>query len=217
MLLSRYHPALLAVLVSVAWGIDFLRMEQQLVARFGSERISLFRDWQTASAGTSSVTEIDKLKRINDFINRRIQYGTDEDIWDLSDYWATPMETIGRGRGDCEDFAIIKFFSGIGAGIPGSKMRLVYVMATRIGPSGTYNQAHMVLAYYPTPEAEPLILDNLFAEIKPASRRPDLHPVFSFNSEALFTVTGKSSGVRGTTQLSRWHDLLQRARNEGVE
>jgi hypothetical protein len=40
-----------------------------------------------------------------------------------------------------------------------------------------------VLAYYALPEAEPLILDNLISELRPASRRPDLTPVFSFNAE----------------------------------
>lgn len=40
----------------------------------------------------------------------------------------------------------------------------------------------MVVAYYPAPDAEPLILDNLLTTILPASERPDLIPVFSFNA-----------------------------------
>ena len=46
----------------------------------------------------------------------------------------------------------------------------------------------MVLSYYPAPEAEPLLLDNLVAEILPASLRTDLRPVYSFNSEGLSVV-----------------------------
>ena len=53
-------------------------------------------------------------------------------------------------------------------------------------------QAHRVLAYYPTPEVEPLILDNLVSDMHPASRRPDLLPVFSFNAQGLWPKTGKA-------------------------
>ena len=63
-------------------------------------------------------------------------------------------------------------------------MRLIYVKARIGGTASSLPQAHMVLAYYPTPDAEPLVLDNLMPEIRPASHAPDLQPVFSFNSEA---------------------------------
>jgi hypothetical protein len=77
----------------------------------------------------------------------------------------------------------------------------------------------MVLAYYATPTAEPLVLDSLLAEIKPASQRTELQPIFSFNSEAIWNgVAGNAArGYGGTVQLSRWQDLLQRARNEGSD
>jgi hypothetical protein len=77
----------------------------------------------------------------------------------------------------------------------------------------------MVLAYYPTPNAEPLLLDNLVPEIRSASQRPDLQPVFSFNSEAIWGgVAGNApKGMRGTGQLSRWQDVLNRTRNEGID
>ncbi len=95
----------------------------------------------------------------------------------------------------------------------------MYVKARLVGAAGPYSQAHMVLAYYPTPDADPLVLDNLVPEIKPASQRKDLSPVFSFNSEAIWSgVVGESAKGRGnTSQLSRWQDLLNRARKEGFE
>jgi hypothetical protein len=96
------------------------------------------------------------------------------------------------------------------SGIALSKLRLVYVKARLDDPDGPRLQAHMVLAYYATPNAEPLVLDNLVPEILPASQRKDLQPVFSFNSEAVWNgVAGNSAkGKGGTGQLSRWQDLL---------
>ena len=223
MLVLRYRHVLryllLAISVSVTWAFDFERLEQQLIKRFGPTQLPTLRDWQKTLSKAKSELEKRKLERINNFVNQHVAFEDDIDIWNQSDYWATPLETIGRGRGDCEDFAIIKYYSLHDAGVPLIKLRLVYVKARLNGPGGPYLQAHMVLAYYPTPNAEPLVLDNLDPEIKPASQRSDLVPIFSFNSEAIWSgVAGNAKkGAGGTATLSRWQDLLQRARSEGFE
>jgi predicted transglutaminase-like cysteine proteinase len=128
------------------------------------------------------------------------------------------MESIGQGAGDCEDFAIAKYFTLRESGVVPTKLRLIYVRATTGSAAGAPSQAHMVLAYYAHPEAEPLVLDNLISDIRPASRRPDLVPVFSFNSDGVFTGGAKDNAPSaGTGRLSRWEDLLKRARAEGFD
>jgi predicted transglutaminase-like cysteine proteinase len=102
------------------------------------------------------------------------------------------------------------------AGVPVSKLRLVYVRATVGGPGGEV-LAHMVLAYYAAPGAEPLILDNLIGEIRPASRRTDLEPVFSFNGEGLWQGVGAQSAGDPVARLSRWREVLAKARAEGFQ
>jgi hypothetical protein len=82
------------------------------------------------------------------------------------------------------------------------------------GPTGTV-QAHMVLAYYPSATSEPYILDNLVNTVQAASRREDLSPVFSFNSEGLWMGTGSERVGDPVARLSRWADVLARARAEG--
>lgn len=152
-----------------------------------------------------------KLKTINTFFNRQILYRDDRETWGVVDYWASPLETLGKGQGDCEDYAIGKYFSLIAAGIPSVKMRMVYVRAQ----VGGGIQAHMVLAFYPEPNAEPMILDNLVTEIRPASRRPDLVPVFSFNAEGLWQGVSGSSAGDPSARLSRWRDVFAKAKAEG--
>jgi hypothetical protein len=62
-------------------------------------------------------------------------------------------------------------------------------------------------------------MDNLIADVRLASRRPDLVPVFSFNSTGVFTgiAGGAGSAAGGAGRLSRWEDLLRRAQAEGFE
>lgn len=162
-------------------------------------------------ADTAALDEAARLKRINTFFNRRVEYREDRDVWGQADYWATPLEMLNKGAGDCEDYAIGKYLSLIASGVTPAKMRLVYVRA-EVG--GTI-LAHMVLAYYPEPTAEPLILDNLITDIRPASRRPDLAPVFSFNAEGLWQGVGSTTAGDPVARLSRWRELLTKTRAEG--
>jgi predicted transglutaminase-like cysteine proteinase len=213
-LVGTLFAALLLFALPAAFGLDFGRLQQSLTSRFGNAPLALFTDWKTMLSEGSNLGEKEKLRRVNDFFNQRIAFDDDISIWGQSDYWATPLELIGMGRGDCEDFAIAKYYSLLAMGVPVTKLRLVYVRARQNSPAGPVLQAHMVLAYYPTPNAEPLILDNLKPEILPASRRTDLSPIFSFNSAGLWQGTGNQSSK---STLSRWQDLLMRARAEGFE
>lgn len=160
---------------------------------------------------TAALDDEARIKAINTFFNRHIQFRDDRDIWGQADYWASPLEMMSKGQGDCEDFAIAKYFSLMAAGVPSVKLRLVYVRAQ----IGAVSQAHMVLAYYPEPYGEPMILDNLLNDIRPASRRPDLSPVFSFNAEGLWQGVGSSSAGDPSARLSRWRDMLTKAKAEG--
>ena len=179
----------------------------------GAANVIAWRELLTAASGQSEAT---KLKRVNEFFNQKIQFGDDIKIWGMPDYWATPLEVLGRREGDCEDFAIAKYVTLKLMGVPSAKMRLNYVRARFGGPQSQIVQAHMVLSYYQSPEDEPLILDNLISEIRPASRRPDLTTVFGFNAEGLW-VGGSPRLAQSTQRLSRWQSVLVRMREEGIE
>lgn len=210
----------LALIVGVTAAPDFDRLLASFVQRWGgAASTQRFSAWRELIVATASVPEPERLKRVNDFFNRQLVFSDDPVVWGQADYWATPIESLGRGAGDCEDFAIAKYYTLRMVGVESSKLRLIYVRARTGVADGTPTQAHMVLAFYAQPDAEPVVLDNLLGDIRPASRRPDLSPVFSFNSEGVFVgATGKDSTVAGGLgRLSRWEDLLRRARAEGFE
>jgi predicted transglutaminase-like cysteine proteinase len=217
---QNFSAVVLALLLGLtsAAALDNERLIATL-QRLGGMASSLY-DWQNLLVETKSMaTPEEKLRRVNDFFNRRIRFGEDQQIWNQSDYWATPMETLAKGAGDCEDFTIAKYFTLIEAGIAGEQLRLVYVKARLGGASSTLQQAHMVLAWYAAPDAEPLVLDNLITDIRAAARRPDLTPVFSFNSQGIWqgAAGGTAPSAGGIGRLSRWQDLLQRVRQEGFD
>lgn len=143
-----------------------------------------------------------QLDRVNAFWNRT-PYFSDQAHWGMPEYWGTPVEMQGSNGGDCEDYAFGKYFTLREMGIPAQNLRITYVRA-----SG-WDVSHMVLAYYPEADADPLILDNLTVEILPASRRTDLQPVYSFNDEDLWTAGAHARQGR-SSQIRLWRELLEK-------
>lgn len=149
--------------------------------------------------------EVEKLHNVNAFFNK-LKFVDDRRLWGAEDYWATPLEFLTKNGGDCEDFAIAKYFTLLAAGVPEERLRLTYVKALDI------NQSHMVLTYYATPRDTPLVLDNLNPLILPATERQDLQPVYSFNGSGLWLAKSIGTGKRidRGDRLDPWRELLAR-------
>jgi predicted transglutaminase-like cysteine proteinase len=215
------HCVLALLVLCSALGVAAPDLDQVVSlarSRYGEQAAETLGLWRRLLAGSAALDERAKLEAVNDFFNRNVRYEEDQLSWGQADYWATPLETLGRGQGDCEDFSIGKYVTLGMLGVPISKLRITYVRAELGIPGSGVSQAHMVLAYYDAPDAEPLVLDNLISELRPASRRPDLRPVFGFNSQGLW-VAGQSGGpsmADPTARLSRWRDLLSRMQQEGL-
>ncbi len=181
----RFIKSLLftAILTAVsAAGIAMTSTELRWVAKvenvYGARAGKRVTAWRHIVDTSGNLSELDKLKKINTFFNQ-LYFVNDIDLWGKKDYWATPLEFLGSNAGDCEDFSIAKYYSLRELGIDDKKLRLVYVKALSL------NQFHMVVAYYPTTSSVPLLLDNIDPEIKLASKRRDLVPIYSFNGTKL--------------------------------
>jgi predicted transglutaminase-like cysteine proteinase len=164
----------------------------------------------------SVVSELDKVRLANDFFSA-LPWRADADSWDREDYWATPLETLVNNGGDCEDLAIAKYFTLLAGGIDADRLRLTYVW--QLGFSDNRSQAHMVLAYFPDPGSEPLILDNLDEELLALSARADLEAVYSFNDSKLWLAEDLLQPVKVDSQvrLEKWRGVNQRMLNEAEQ
>ncbi|MCC5851934.1 MAG: transglutaminase-like cysteine peptidase [Alkalimonas sp.] len=176
-----------------------------LRANFDEQAVRRYHAWRQLIDQQQETSAMEQLEAVNRFFNL-FQFMDDSVLWGQEDYWATPLEFIGMGAGDCEDFSIAKYFTLLEMGFDSQKLRLVYVKAVQL------NQFHMVLAYYETPSAVPLILDNLDGAIRPATQRPDLVPVFSFNGQQLWLnrQRGRAEAIGSPERLPQWVELLER-------
>lgn len=175
---------------------------------YGSKTQAVVQDWFSSLESAQGMAESAQLSVVNRFWNSSIVQAEDSSVWNQTDFWATPLDSLGKGLGDCEDFVIGKYFSLISLGVSPEKLRFIYVRA-QVNNTAI---AHMVLGYYETLTAEPLVLDSLINTIKPASERGDLTPVFSFNVQGIYVPGAKPASVN---QIGRWRTLIQRMQSQG--
>jgi predicted transglutaminase-like cysteine proteinase len=211
--MKRWHIIVLILFISfgtVGLTTKEARWVDKVANFYGDRAGKRVTAWRNMVENSQDVSELDKLDRVNDFFNQ-LYFVDDIDLWGQKDYWATPLEFLGAAAGDCEDFSIAKYFSLRELGIDDKKLRLVYVKAIRL------DQFHMVVAYYPTPSSEPVLLDNLDPEIKRASLRRDLLPIYSFNGSRLWLMKERGQGelAGNASRLGLWNDL--RTRIESLE
>jgi len=173
--------------------------------RWGREAVPRLKVWQRL-VRENHLVGANGLQLANGFFNQ-VPFVSDQMQWRVADYWATPIEMLSSFGGDCEDYSIGKYLSLKEMGIPVERLRITYVRAINL------REAHMVLAYYTTPDADPLILDNLRADIRPASQRTDLEPVYSFNDDDLWTAGG-AARKGGASNVRLWRELLQKLARE---
>ena len=181
--------------------------------QYGPKAALRITRWQQLFTELADADEATKLQRVNEFFNQELPFVSDQKHWGKDDYWATPYEALTTFGADCEDYVIAKYHALSRLGIDTHKLRITYVKAIRL------NEAHMVLTYFPTKDAIPLVLDNLITPIASADKRNDLVPVYSFNADGMWLERMKGEGVRmgNPNKLDLWTDLRIRMHNLGMD
>lgn len=212
-----------AMVTIISAGIFLLTEEEirQVGKQYGQGAIDRLEKWQQIMVSGKNLEESKKIKLVNSFFNK-ITYVSDLENYGVDDYWATPIELLVRNGGDCEDYAIAKYFTLREIEVPEEKLKITYTVLIKIFDYlfsvKKVKENHMVLTYYPTPDSEPLVLDNINPTILPASRRHDLSPVYSLNGEKLWIAKEETWqwGVVGNSVVNRpWREFLKRLAERG--
>jgi predicted transglutaminase-like cysteine proteinase len=131
------------------------------------------RSWQQLQNSAENLEPQKQLKLVNQFFNRW-PYRLDLEVYEQSDYWATPKEFM-QFSGDCEDYSISKYFALRQIGYPANRLRIVVLK------DNIRNLAHAVLAVY---QGEQIyILDNISDLVLPQERFRHYQPHYSVNEE----------------------------------
>lgn len=129
--------------------------------------------WGDLRAEWRGLSIMDKLRNVNSLFNQW-PYRLDSEVWGVVDYWAAPIEFL-RKSGDCEDYAITKYFALKQLGVPAADMRIVILLDSirRLG--------HAILVVYTGGDA--YVLDNLSNVVLSHQRYGHYVPQYSINEE----------------------------------
>ena len=125
--------------------------------------------WAAALANGS---EAERIETVNRFVNARIAFVDDSVQFGRPDVWQSAAEALGRGRGDCEDYAIAKLQLLRAAGFAASDLYLV-VLKDLVRRSD-----HAVLAV--RSDGRLWILDNGTDRVVDSADIVDYRPIFTY-------------------------------------
>jgi predicted transglutaminase-like cysteine proteinase len=132
------------------------------------------QEWRQLLKEIAGLEPMAQLDAVNSFMNRA-PYVTDPVNYGVPDYWATPLQFMSKD-GDCEDYAIAKYFSLRQLGLPDERMRIVVVDDLNL------RVPHAILVVYLGERA--YILDNQISRVVPAEIVNHYKPIYSINEHA---------------------------------
>ncbi|WP_056100995.1 transglutaminase-like cysteine peptidase [Mesorhizobium sp. Root157] len=167
-----FKPGMVARWTEIEAGADGLAVEDCADLAPCRVRLSLVKD--TANA-VQDLSLVRKIAAVNTAVNRLIDYRSDKDVYGVLDYWATPKEILTEGKGDCEDFAILKMAALRAAGIPAESMALVVLRDTG------RDFYHAVLAV--STSNNTYVLDNLRDAVLTDKQLPQYQALYSLSAQ----------------------------------
>jgi predicted transglutaminase-like cysteine proteinase len=120
-----------------------------------------------------------RLEAVNLYVNRRVRFVDDRVQYGVEDFWSPAAQTLSRGKGDCEDFAIAKLAMLRRAGFATSDLYLV------IAKDLVRRQDHAVAVA--RVDGKYWLLDSGTDELIDASQAHDYRPVMSFSGSHSWT------------------------------
>lgn len=137
---------------------------------------------------------LDKLNSVNLAVNEAVRYQPDQRNYGQRDYWAEVNEIVARGRGDCEDYAILKMAALLRAGVPERSMSVVVLY------DNGHRAFHAVLAV--ATDQGNFILDNLRADVYLDADQPGYQPLYSLGAGKAWLHGTRASAVASLDGLA---------------
>lgn len=166
---------------------------QHMAHEYGDLAAQRVRSLHKLAMDNRQKTIFEKLNLVNMTLNQ-IPWVSDERNWSAEAYWATPMETLAKFGGDCEDIAIAKFMMLRLMGIPAKNLQLAYVQIKNT------QEAHMVLVYMEQGRVA-LVLDNMTQRVLPHTQRDDLRAVYLVNKEGVISLIAEHGKQRSVSNV----------------
>nr|WP_314262520.1 transglutaminase-like cysteine peptidase [uncultured Devosia sp.] len=160
---------------------------------------------RSAAEQASELGDRDMLDLVNRSVNGAMTYRDDSKVWGMGDYWANPAEMARMGAGDCEDYAIAKYWTLRSLGVADEQLQIVVLQDTRRQLFHAVLVAHMESGSY--------VLDNVSNRLLTDANYGQYQPIMSFAGAGNF-IHGFESGARDVADMPA--DLSAIAPGSGI-
>ncbi|MEZ4700766.1 MAG: transglutaminase-like cysteine peptidase [Rhodothermales bacterium] len=126
----------------------------KILERAGRKAVQRMDEWVSMLNAHRQDDAWAGLNAVVEFFGRHIVQTPDAGENGANDYWQSPLETLVRGRGDCDDFAMAHYITLRLLGTPANRLRIAVVDHPTYG-------LHGVVFYYAPGDSDPWVLDNL--------------------------------------------------------
>jgi len=176
------HVYVLLLFAQKCYPYFSLEQQQNIKDKYGKFAYNRVVDYQKTIAALAKKPQQKRLVFLNRYINQFLsQYDSVSTKYD--DYWSTPVEFLLTGRGDCEDYAFLKYYSLIQLGFAPKQLYFAIVKE-----KSEKKNLHMVLCYLQDKNAPLLVLDNLSFKVLSLNKRYDLKPLYFFNPQGYYKL-----------------------------
>ncbi len=106
-----------------------------------------------------------KLVKVNDLVNK-FHFLDDKTHWGKVNYWSTPLEFIGTGFGDTEEYALLKYLFLVKIGVSPNKLKIISLNKPLKTSSKESSKENIALAYFNKKDSSPIILESRYGNNK---------------------------------------------------
>ena len=164
---------------TVAVPVSRTALDGKWRAASGGTLASQAGPWKAVIAQNRNLPRAAQIRNVNAWVNRRIAYVEDVRQYGTADHWSSAVQSLKRGRGDCEDYAIAKMQILRALGVAADSMFLV------IARDLVRRADHAILAV--AVDGDLVVLDNETDRILSSADVRDYRPILSFNASGSWT------------------------------
>lgn len=208
----KYFILLIALLNTFlfSYELKLTKLDIQKIenAKNKSQIIRRFKNYSNLIKNSKNFSIFKKLNYTNLFFNKFLPT-LDKNGSQIDDHWLTQKEFIFKGYGDCEDYAIAKYFTLLNLGL---KKENLFLCVTK---TNNYSGAsfHMILLYVKNKRKSALVLDNLSSKVVLLKKRKKLHPIFAFNETSTYTLNKNKFLLKinlNWNGIKKWENILKK-------
>jgi hypothetical protein len=126
---------------------------------YGNQALLRLDYFNTNLQKLDTVPVVNKIVGVHSIVNQ-LNYLSDTQHWKKDNYWSNPLEFIGTGYGDSEEYALMKYLFLVKLGIDPNKLKFISIDTPLAVSKEEISKENIALAYFHNDGVPPIIIES---------------------------------------------------------